>query len=185
MFEDNDGGSIDDLFGDGDTPDAQVKQRCTSCGTEFSSEEVVARFCSACGTPLNPKASVGEIRVLLAEDAIVSRQKITAVLRRLGCVVSEAVNGREAVGLAHQINPHLIILDVHMPDQNGLEALDILRAEGKFKNTRIVMVTGEADASIVKDALARGANDYIRKGSSTTELQQRLNRHVQNIRIGG
>jgi DNA-binding response OmpR family regulator len=44
------------------------------------------------------------------------------------------------------------------------------------------MLTAEADASFVRDALARGANDYIRKDSSPTELQERINKHVQNIR---
>ncbi len=97
-------------------------------------------------------------------------------------VVAEAVNGREAVGLAYQLQPHLIILDIHMPDQNGLEVLDILRGDPKFQSTVIVMLTGEADASVVREALAHGANDYIRKGSSPKEIGQRLNRHVQTIR---
>ena len=65
---------------------------------------------------------------------------------------------------------------------NGLEALDALRADRQFKKTTIVMLTVEADASFVRDALARGANDYIRKDSSPTELQERINKHVQNIR---
>ena len=181
MFAENGNASADDLFDD-DRDSRPKAQKCAACGMEFQSREVI-RFCSACGAPLGAANAVGAVHVLLAEDAIVSRRKITAVLKRLGCIVAEATNGREAVGLAHQTHPHLIVLDVHMPDQNGLEALDILRQDEKFKKTTIVMLTGEADAKVVRDALTRGANDYIRKDSSPTELQERLNRHVQNIRM--
>lgn len=190
MFAESDIGSIDDLFdSDGDDeqgkaePESMKAQRCNACGKEYRSKQTV-RFCSDCGAPLAAAGSIGTVSVLLAEDAIISRRKITAVLKRLGCLVTEAANGREAVGMAHQHNPHLIILDVHMPDLNGLEALDQLRADDRFKATTIVMLTGEADASVVRDALTRGANDYIRKDSSPTELQERINRHVQNIRAG-
>ena len=80
------------------------------------------------------------------------------------------------------MKPHLVILDLHMPEMSGMEALDALRADPAFEKTTIVILTAEADASFVRDALARGANDYIRKDSSPTELQERINKHVQNIR---
>ncbi|MCH7920745.1 MAG: response regulator [Planctomycetes bacterium] len=125
---------------------------------------------------------MGTVSVLLAEDAIVSRRKVVAVLKNLGCLVVEATNGREAVDLARQAKPDLVILDLYMPQMNGLEALDALRADRQFEKTTIVMLTVEADASIVRDALSRGADDYIRKDSSPTELQKRIDKHIQKIR---
>ncbi len=181
MFAEDGTVSADDLFDDQRTkPRAQ---KCAACGMEFHVPEAI-RFCSACGAPLGAAGAAGAagaVSVLLAEDTIVTRRKITAILKRLGCIVTEATNGREAVGLANLTNPQLIVLDIHMPDQNGLQALDILRADEKFRKTTIIMLTGEADAKVVRDALTRGANDYVRKDSSPTELQERLNRHVQNI----
>lgn len=94
----------------------------------------------------------------------------------------EATNGREAVDLARQAKPDLVILDLYMPQMNGLEVLDALRADRQFEKTTIVMLTVEADASIVRDALSRGADDYIRKDSSPTVLQERINKHIQKIR---
>jgi CheY-like chemotaxis protein len=186
MFAENDSSNADDLFAD--TPDdaessgkSMQAHKCPACGKEFHSEEEI-RFCNACGAPLHAAGVVGTVSVVLGEDSLISMRKITAILKRLGCSVAEAANGREAVGLAHQIKPHLIILDVHMPDLNGLEALDALRALPQFDKTTIVMLTGEFDGSVVRDALTRGANDYIRKDSTPTELQERINRHVQNIR---
>lgn len=193
MFAESDAGGIEDLFDDdsGDShkepeqekPAGMKAQRCSACGKEFRSKQTV-KFCSDCGAPLGAAGAIGTVNVLLAEDAIITRRKVSAVLKRLGCIVIEATNGREAVGMAHQHNPHLIILDVHMPDLNGLEALDQLRKDESFKSTTIVMLTGEADAKVVRNALTRGANDYIRKDSSPTELQERINRHIQNIRAG-
>ena len=186
MSAENDSGSADDLFdelpGDGAEAETPSKaHRCPSCGKEFQTDEEI-HFCNACGAPLHAAGSINTVSVLLAEDAIISRRKISAVLKRLGCRVAEATNGREAVGLADQVDPDLIILDVHMPDLNGIEALDLLRANPKFQKTTIVMLTAEADASVVRDALTRGANDYIRKDSTPTELLERINKHLQNIR---
>ena len=183
MFAESDADSVDDLFDDppaAETP--AIAHQCPSCGQEFRSEEEI-RYCSACGALLHAEADrVGTVSVLLAEDAIVSRRKVVAVLKNLGCLVVEATNGREAVDLARQAKPDLVILDLYMPQMNGLEALDALRADRQFEKTTIVMPTVEADASIVRDALSRGADDYIRKDSSPTELQKRIDKHIQKIR---
>ena len=195
MFAENDAAGADDLFDDEPRshellghgladakPSSKARAlQCSRCGKEFLTEEEIL-FCNACGSPLHAAGTVNTVSVVLAEDASVSRRKIAAMLKRLGCRVTEALNGREAVDLASQVKPHLVILDLHMPEMSGMEALDALRADPAFEKTTIVILTAEADASFVRDALARGANDYIRKDSSPTELQERINKHVQNIR---
>ena len=92
---------------------------------EFLTEEEIL-FCNACGSPLHAAGTVNTVSVVLAEDASVSRRKIAAMLKRLGCRMTEALNGREGVDLASQVKPHLVILDLHMPEMSGMEALDAL-----------------------------------------------------------
>lgn len=181
MSDEETTGTADDLFQDPPSATPARATKCSRCGREYTDVED-QRFCGSCGAPLHADGTVGTVRVLLAEDAMISRRKIGAILNRLGCEVAEAVNGREAVGLAHRFDPHLIILDVHMPEMDGLEVLDKLRTDEKFANTTIVMLTGEADASVVRDAVSRGARDYIRKDSTPTELHERINKHIQHTR---
>jgi CheY-like chemotaxis protein len=182
MFAENDADSAGDLFDDAPAAETPaIAHQCPSCGQESQSEKEI-RYCSACGAPLHAAEGVSKVSVLLAEDATVSKRKVLAVLKNLGCVVVEAANGREAVDLARQVKPDLVILDLYMPQMNGLEALDALRADRQFKKTTIAMLTVEADASFVRDALSRGADDYIRKDSSPSELQKRLDKHIQKIR---
>ena len=99
----------------------------------------------------------------------------------MGCQVSEAEDGKEGVIAAVKIKPQLIILDIQMPNVNGLDALKALRKNPLFDSTPILMMTVEADAQVVAQALAAKANAYIRKDSSVAELISRLRKHVSKL----
>jgi two-component system chemotaxis response regulator CheY len=170
--------SADDLFAD--PPKAPAVRMCGACKKEVPPGSE-AQYCSACGAPLNAE-NQALVHVLLAEDAIISRRKIGAILKRLGCQVIEAVNGKEALRLARESKPDLIVLDVHMPEMGGMEALQQLHADARFRDTPIVMLTAEADSAVVRDAVTGGARDYIRKDSAPSDLQARLNKHVREVR---
>lgn len=178
--------SADDLFGNGPEDnrgaDSQAKSKCAACGEPYRAADE-PKFCSGCGAPIDGSAAAASngIPVLLAEDAAITRRKISLILERLGCQVIEAVNGHEAIGQAERLRPALIILDIHMPGRDGLEVLDHLRSQEDFASTPIVMLTAEADAKVVRDALIRRATDYIRKDSTVTELQERLAKHVRPL----
>ena len=66
--------------------------QCSRCGKEFLTEEEIL-FCNACGSPLHAAGTVNTVSVVLAEDASVSRRKIAAMLKRLGCRMTEVLNG--------------------------------------------------------------------------------------------
>ncbi len=154
---------------------------CPRCSKRFETTEEI-RFCSDCGAPLHADGTSGPTRVLLGEDAIIARRKVGAVLKKLGCEVIEATDGKEAVEMARSQSPDLIILDVHMPFMNGLQVLQTLRGDESLKGTPIIMLTTEADAKFVREAFTKGAQDYLRKDTLATELQERLNVHIQQIR---
>lgn len=117
-------------------------------------------------------------RALLVDDAAPERLKFGAILRQLGCQVAEAADGRQALAVAKQTEPDLIVLDVMMPNRDGLETLKLLRQHQRFRTTPIVMLTARADAGTVREALTNQANDYILKASPPEEVKQRLLKYL-------
>lgn len=89
-------------------------------------------------------------------------------------VVGVAANGQEALRLAADLDPDLVLLDVHLPDLGGLDVLARLREEGS--RAGVVMVTAERDADTVRAALAGGAMQYVVKPFEQQDLVERLHR---------
>jgi two-component system response regulator DegU len=110
------------------------------------------------------------IRVLLADDHRLLRESLRRSLDEEDGfeVVGEATDGEEAVELAAQLNPDVVLLDVSMPNMGGVEAAGHIHAA--HPAIRIVMLTMHADAEVVADALRAGACGYLTKDSSTDEI---------------
>jgi CheY-like chemotaxis protein len=109
-----------------------------------------------------PVRSEGPIAtILIAEDHLDSRDAMRALLEAFGYVVLEAVNGREAVDVALNKHPDLILMDIMMPELDGFEATRELRRHGETSDTPIIAVTAMEGAQHL--ALQAGANDFVRK----------------------
>jgi DNA-binding NarL/FixJ family response regulator len=107
---------------------------------------------------------------LLADDHKVVAQGFRLILSRQPDieVVGDAFNGREAVDLAIKLEPDVVVLDVAMPDMNGVEATrEILR---QMPRTRIMILTMHKDAVYVREALRAGAKGYLLKDSIDQEF---------------
>ena len=87
-------------------------------------------------------------------------------------VVGEAGDGREAVALAERLQPDVLLLDIAMPEMDGLEALPRVREVSP--ETQIVMLTGVTAASIRERAFVAGASAFIEKGIDIDELGGRI-----------
>jgi len=122
----------------------------------------------------NPKGK----RVLLVDDSEPERMKIGAILRQLGGQVFEAADGRQALAKVKQVEPELIVLDVVMPNRDGIETLRILRQHQLYREIPIVMLTVRSDAETVRKALTSQANDYILKDSGPAAIAERLKRFL-------
>ena len=100
------------------------------------------------------------------------------MLKRMGYNVVVALNGEEAVQLARQERPDLILLDIMMPVMDGIEALKSIRGDIRLRATPIVMLTSTTDVRMVTEAIECGANDYIAKPFSVTLLTERVERYI-------
>ena len=110
------------------------------------------------------------IRILLADDHDVVRRGLSALLanRPDWQVVGEAQNGREAVSLAVKLKPQVAVLDLSMPELNGLEATRQIRKE--VPETEVLVFSMYESEQFVRDLLAAGARGYVLKSDVTTQL---------------
>jgi two-component system response regulator DegU len=109
------------------------------------------------------------VRLMLADDHRMLREGLRRSLTDEGFdVVGEASDGEEAVRLAAQLQPEVILMDVTMPSVNGVEATR--RIHQSNPAIAVVMLTMHADQSVIADALRAGASGYLVKDCSTEEI---------------
>jgi DNA-binding NarL/FixJ family response regulator len=108
-------------------------------------------------------------RILIADDHDVVRLGLRALIEAAGHeVCADATTGREAVAMAQQTAPHVAVIDVSMPDLNGLEAARRIRDQSP--NTEILIVTAHDSEEVVRQVLAAGARGYMLKSDAGRDL---------------
>jgi DNA-binding NtrC family response regulator len=121
---------------------------------------------------MKPAASV-----LLVDDDATFRRVLAGELTRLGFAVSAAETGSEAVRIAAQLQPEVVLLDLQLPDMNGLEVLEAIRE--KSAGTEVIMLTGHGSIDTAIESIRRGAFDYVAKPCPLDELEVRVQRALE------
>lgn len=109
-------------------------------------------------------------KILIVEDILINRRLIRDILTYHGYEVIEAENGEEAVRIAREQKPGLIIMDLQMPVMTGLDAIRILKSDPVTKDIKVIAVTSFAMAGDREKILAAGFDEYISKPLNTREL---------------
>src|SRR4051812_24665025 len=104
-----------------------------------------------------------KIRILLADDHQMTREALRSLLQReRGLeVVAEAADGRTAVRLARELLPDLVIMDVSMPDLNGVEATRQIRAGLNGHAPKVIALSAHKDVKFSREMLRAGATGYV------------------------
>ena len=124
----------------------------------------------------------GEPAVLVIEDESALSTLLRYNLEREGYRVFEARDGEEALLLADEVKPDLIVLDWMLPQLSGIEVCRRLRGRGHLRNVPIVMLTARGEESDRIRGLDTGADDYIVKPFSMTEFLARLRAVMRRVR---
>lgn len=115
------------------------------------------------------------MHVLIVDDSRAMRSILSHILRQLGLQVSEAANGREALDRLQELDQvQLALVDWNMPQMNGLEFVRQVRADSRYNDLRLIMVTTETEASQLVTALEAGANEYVMKPFTKDVILEKL-----------
>lgn len=131
----------------------------------------------------NPGLKTTPLTVMVVDDEPDLVELIAYNLQQQGHSVLTANNGAEAIAIAKSRQPDLIVLDVMMPELNGIEVAKRLRAQTETASIPIIMLTAKAEESHEIEGLGAGADDYITKPFSMQILLARINAMAR--RTGG
>lgn len=114
------------------------------------------------------------IRLLVADDQALVRMGVRVLAEGEDdiALVAEATDGDEAVALAREHRPDVVLMDIRMPGRDGIEALADIVADQRLAATRVIMLTTFDLDEYVFDSLAGGASGFLVKGGRTEELLQ-------------
>lgn len=117
--------------------------------------------------------------VLLVEDDPVARQLVTKIFSNYPVEVMVMDDGLKAYNLINSMMPPaLVLLDIGLPNMNGLSLLKHIRSRQGWKKLPVLMLTGSTDASDVKRSLTMGANDYIVKPFKVDDFTKRISKYL-------
>ncbi len=125
------------------------------------------------------KAEINPMRILLAEDNVSSQRVTLQMLKRLGYRADVVANGIEALQALERQSYDIVLMDVRMPEMDGLEATRIIRERWPDNGPKVIAITAYALEGDREKCLAAGMNDYISKPVKMIELTEVLCKYQQ------
>lgn len=122
-------------------------------------------------------------KILVAEDERDIRELINFTLSFAGHEVTQASNGEQAIKLAEEVMPDLIMMDVRMPKLTGYEACRQMKQMDSIKDIPVVFLSAKGQDDEISTGLDAGAIDYILKPFAPDELTQRITEILQKIGV--
>jgi DNA-binding NarL/FixJ family response regulator len=128
-----------------------------------------------------PSANADRLRILLVEDHEIVREGVRTMVSAQADmeVVGEAGDGRTAIRLAEELRPDIVVMDISMPDMNGLQATEKLKQ--LQPEIKILTLSRHTDVGFLQQILGAGASGYVLKQSTSTELI----RAIRTVAAGG
>lgn len=133
------------------------------------------------------KLALDRASLLIVDDDITVIHVLIKILSGIGSI-RYALNGSDALRLAEQEPPDVVLLDVRMPGMSGFEVLGAMRSQPRLMNMFAIFVTGQSSVEMEEEALAQGAEDFITKPfhpaivAARVRTQLRLKRALDQLR---
>ena len=116
---------------------------------------------------------------LIVDDFSTTRRIIKNALNDLGFTCLEAENGVEALAIIQQLTLNLVIADTHMPEKNGMELLEDIRADDNLKDLSVVLTMIEPIEELISECEELGMNDYLVKPFDVFSLSKLLYKVIE------
>ncbi|MFT5089476.1 MAG: two-component system NtrC family sensor kinase [Planctomycetota bacterium] len=118
-------------------------------------------------------------RILIVDDTLQNIQVLGTTLKKEGYQLNAAQNGQQALKLAQKTLPDLILLDIMMPEMDGFEVCQHLKADDKTRHIPVVFLSAKVETQDMVKGFELGAIDYITKPFNTVELLKRVETHLE------
>ncbi|MBM3127057.1 MAG: response regulator [Chloroflexi bacterium] len=127
----------------------------------------------------NPSSPAGKIRILIVDDIVETRENVRKLLyfEKDIEVVGTASNGREGVELAVKLQPDVVLMDINMPEMDGIAASEALSAQAP--NVQVVMMSVQGESDYLRRSMLAGAREFLIKPFSGEELVTSIHRVYQ------
>ncbi len=163
---------LDSHIGQGTTISFDIPVRVVEAGVVALPTDDLNR-CVVALAPGQPR-----YRILVADDLRIIRHLVVRLLVPLGFELREAVDGKEAIEIYEQWQPHLIFMDMRMPVMDGYESTRRIKASDRGQATRIIALTASSFAEERDDILVAGCDDLLRKPFHEADLFDLMNKHL-------
>ncbi|MGK5093409.1 response regulator [Deltaproteobacteria bacterium TL4] len=117
--------------------------------------------------------------ILVVEDDFANREMIKTLFQELGIKINLAENGKQGIEKTLRLKPDLVLMDIHMPGMNGLEATQQIRNIPECKHIPIVALSADAYKEQQKEALHVGITDYLSKPLQVNQLLRVLKKYLR------
>ncbi len=117
-------------------------------------------------------------KILIVDDEINLANMLQRLLRNLDYDVAVATDGRHALELSNQFEPDLILLDMKMPDMDGIQVLTTLRSTPRFAETPIVVLSAKGQLHEINAGMKAGADTYMCKPVMLDQILNTIARHL-------
>ncbi len=135
--------------------------------------------------PVTPKGVSQSGAILIVDDSAADRALLRTILGRAGYAVHEVSHGQDVVPRAREIRPHVIILDVNLPDMSGLDVCRAIRADREIANVPVLMLTVRHDDADIVAGLEAGADEYVAKDAAGEIIIGRVRRLIEFRQMSG
>lgn len=116
--------------------------------------------------------------ILIVDDSLVNLKVVGSILQQIGYSTALAHSGAQAMEQLNRVKPDLVLLDLMMPDMDGLEFCELLKANRDNSDVSIIFLTASQDRAHLLQAFEQGACDYVTKPFNRPELAARVKTHL-------
>ena len=120
-----------------------------------------------------------KLKIMVIDDEEIVGKRLKPALEKSGDIIESFVNSKKALIRLAEQHFDIVITDIRMDEIDGLEVLDYIKS--RSKNTKVIMITGYATVEVAREALAKGAFDFIAKPFKPEDLRVIINKAAKQL----